>query len=80
MQCTTTALLAFIASLAAAAPVKNAQRAGFEAQITFYGAADAQFTMSVPTDGSVFYVGKSHSFLRTHSLSPSCVPLNSNAK
>ena len=52
---TTTALFALIASLVAAAPAPQGY-SGFQAQITFIGAADAQFTESVPTDGSVFWI------------------------
>jgi hypothetical protein len=52
---TTTTLLALIATLAAAAPAPQDYN-GFRAQITFIGAADAQFTESVLADGSKFYI------------------------
>jgi hypothetical protein len=51
---TTTALLALLATLTAATPAPQGNY--FEALITFQGAAGAQFTEFVPTDGSVFYI------------------------
>ncbi|KAE8441129.1 hypothetical protein EG329_005841 [Mollisiaceae sp. DMI_Dod_QoI] len=48
-----TALLALVASLASAAP---AERRQFQAQLTFYGAAGASYTLSVPTDASEFTI------------------------
>jgi len=51
---TTTAILALMATLTQAAPVVD--RSSFEAQITFIGAAGAQFSLSVPTDSSIFYI------------------------
>lgn len=54
----TTIITAALASFASAAPSEKRQ---FQAQITFEGAPPdvAQFTMSVPTDGSVFAISKS---------------------
>jgi hypothetical protein len=54
---TTAAFFAFVATLAAAAPAPQGSN-GFEALITFQGAAGAQFTLSVPSDGTVFSIGK----------------------
>jgi hypothetical protein len=52
---TTTTLLALIATLAAAAPAPQDYH-GFSAQITFIGAAGAEYTESVLADGSMFYI------------------------
>ena len=52
--------LSVLASQAFAIPL--AQPRQFEAQITFIGAADASFSLSVPTDGSVFTISASPSF------------------
>lgn len=54
---TTAAFFAFVATLTAAAPAPQGSN-GFEALITFQGAAGAQFTLSVPTDGTTFSIGK----------------------
>lgn len=43
------------AGLAAAAPAN--ERRQFEAQLTFTGAAGADYSISAPTDGSKFYIG-----------------------
>ena len=64
----TTALLALMATLATAAPVPQDYN-GFRAQITFIGAADAQFTESVPADGSLFYISTSP-FTQLKALGP----------
>jgi hypothetical protein len=53
----TAAFFAFVASLAAAAPTPQGS-SGFEALITFQGAAGAQFTLSFPTDSTTFAIGK----------------------
>jgi hypothetical protein len=53
----TAAFFAFVATLAAAAPTPQVYN-GFEALITFQGAAGAEFTLAVPTDGTVFIIGK----------------------
>jgi hypothetical protein len=53
---TTTALLVLVASIASAALAPQDYN-GFEAQITFQGAAGAQFTESVPADGNQYYIG-----------------------
>ncbi|KAI4140655.1 MAG: hypothetical protein L6R39_005698, partial [Caloplaca ligustica] len=54
---TITTALALLASLVSAAPAPTQPEARqFQAQITFIGAADAAFTQSVPTDGSVFAI------------------------
>ncbi|PMD19926.1 hypothetical protein NA56DRAFT_690138 [Hyaloscypha hepaticicola] len=52
---TTAAFFAFVATLAAAAPTSQGSN-GIEAVITFQGAAGAQFTLSVPTDGTTFSI------------------------
>lgn len=58
---TITSLLTLaLAALSTAAP---AERRQFQAQLTFYGAAGASYTLSVPTDASEFYIGKT-----THAL------------
>ena len=54
---TTAAFFAFVATLVAGAPTPQVYN-GFEALITFQGAAGAQFTLAVPTDGTVFIIGK----------------------
>lgn len=51
---TIAAALATLAALASAAPAKR----DFEVQVTFIGAADAQFSMSIPADGSVVPICK----------------------
>jgi hypothetical protein len=53
----TAAFFAFVATLASATPTPQGYN-GFEALITFQGAAGAQFTLAVPTDGTVFSIGK----------------------
>ncbi|KAK0105056.1 hypothetical protein ONS95_004578 [Cadophora gregata] len=63
---TATAILAFAASLAHAAPAVQARQ--FEAQITFTGAAGASYTLSVPTDGSVFPITNNLSVSKIGSL------------
>ena len=54
---TITAAITLFAALAHASPTPLAARQ-FQAQLTFYGAADAKFFLSVPTDGSVFTISK----------------------
>lgn len=67
MQFTLPTLLTFaLAALTTAAPAP--ERRQFEAQLTFYGAADASYTLSVPTDASVFTIGKFNSSTRIRSL------------
>lgn len=61
---TATAILALAATLVQAAPAQQTRQ--FEAQLTFIGAADASFTLSVPTDGTVFPI----STCLLHSNSP----------
>jgi len=57
---TITATLALLTSSALASP--NARQ--FEALITFHGATPQDtFTQAVPTDGTLFYVCKSMTFL-----------------
>ncbi|CZR63578.1 uncharacterized protein PAC_13475 [Phialocephala subalpina] len=51
---TITSLLALAASLTSAAPASEKRQ--FEAQLTFYGAAGASYTLSVPTDASEFTI------------------------
>jgi hypothetical protein len=68
---TITSLLTLaLAALSTAAP---AERRQFEAQLTFYGAAGASYTLSVPTDASEFYIGKL--FLLGLHFSPALIPL-----
>lgn len=43
-------------ALASAIPVKQRNH---QVEITFIGAADAQFSQNIPTDGSVVSIGKS---------------------
>lgn len=45
-----TALLLAVSSVSAAPAIETRQ---FAAQITFYGAADAKYSLSIPADGSV---------------------------
>lgn len=47
-------LLVAYAATVSAIPVKQRNH---EVEITFVGAADAQFTQSIPTDGSVVSIG-----------------------
>jgi hypothetical protein len=54
---TTAAFAAFVATLAPAAPAPQGSNS-FEAVITFQGAAGAQFTLGVPTDGTIFSISK----------------------
>lgn len=49
-------LFAGYAATASAIPVKQRDN---QAEITFIGAADAQFTQSIPTDGSVVSISTS---------------------
>ena len=53
---TLAALTTLLAAVAHAAP--KSQPRQFEAQITFEGAAGAEFSMSVPTDASLFAISK----------------------
>ncbi|KAH7372123.1 hypothetical protein BKA64DRAFT_610245 [Cadophora sp. MPI-SDFR-AT-0126] len=63
---TATAIFALAAGLVQAAPtLENRQ---FEAQITFIGAADASFSLSVPTDGTVFPITNDLSVSKIASL------------
>lgn len=48
----------FVAYAATASAIPVKQR-NLEVEITFVGAADAQFTQSIPTDGSVVSIGMS---------------------
>lgn len=64
-----TSLLALAATLASAAPAAEPRQ--FKAQLTFYGAAGASYTLSVPTDGSVFHIGMSYFPLPLLTLAPS---------
>lgn len=59
---TLTTLTALLAAVAYAAP--KAEPRQFQAQITFEGAAGAEFSMSVPTDASVFAISMSLSLYR----------------
>ncbi|KAG0648898.1 hypothetical protein D0Z07_4993 [Hyphodiscus hymeniophilus] len=63
---TITALATLLAAAAQAAP--RAQPRQFQAQITFEGAAGAEFSMSVPTDGSVFPISDPLSISHIESL------------
>ena len=54
---TITAAISLFAALAHASPIPLAARQ-FQAQLTFYGAADAEFQMSVPADGSEFAISE----------------------
>ena len=54
---TITALTTLLAALTTAAPTAEPRQ--FQAQITFEGAAGASFTLSVPTDGSLFSISMS---------------------
>ncbi|KAE9365526.1 hypothetical protein N431DRAFT_420710 [Stipitochalara longipes BDJ] len=57
MQFTTTTLLAFVVGLTAAAPAPAPQNYnGFQAVVTFEGAAGAQYTDLIPADGSVYHL------------------------
>ncbi|RDW83457.1 hypothetical protein BP5796_04948 [Coleophoma crateriformis] len=62
----TTAIAALLASVAIAAPAQEARQ--FQAQITFYGAADAAFSMSVRTDGLPFVITNPLSISKIESL------------
>lgn len=53
---TITSLIMALATLTSAAPAPESRQ--FQAQITFIGAADASYKLSVPTDGSVFPISK----------------------
>ena len=53
---TLTALTTLLAAIVHAAPKSQVRQ--FEAQITFEGAAGAEFSMSVPTDASLFAICK----------------------
>ena len=60
--------LALLAAMASAAPAPNSpdwapETRQFQAQITFFGAAGASFSLSVPTDGSEFFISKSTAFI-----------------
>ncbi|KUJ08296.1 uncharacterized protein LY89DRAFT_725197 [Mollisia scopiformis] len=50
----TTLLALAAASLTSAAPVAEPRQ--FQAQLTFYGAAGASYSLSVPADASEFYI------------------------
>jgi hypothetical protein len=52
-------ILAAAATLTSAAAVPRQ----FAAQITFYGAADASYTLSVPSDGAVHTISMSTSYI-----------------
>lgn len=52
------ALLAGVASLASAAPAASLETRQFQAQLHFSGAA-ASYTVSAPTDTTLFYTGAS---------------------
>jgi hypothetical protein len=56
---TTTAILTLVASIVSTAPAPAPQDySGFEAQITFQGAAGAQFIESIPANGNQYNIGK----------------------
>ena len=70
---TISAALALFAALAQAAPapaqVEARYWSGFEAQVTFIGAADAKFSLSIPADGRLI----------TICMSPSSLPFPARA-
>lgn len=61
MQFTANFLLALVAGYASAAP--SAPRDFSHTEIAFVGAGNAQFTLSIPYDGSTFYISMYFSFL-----------------
>ncbi|KAL3425236.1 hypothetical protein PVAG01_04517 [Phlyctema vagabunda] len=62
----TPAFATILAGLAQAAPALESRQ--FQAQVTFFGAADASYSLSVPTDGSLFQINNSLSVSRIQSL------------
>jgi hypothetical protein len=66
MQFTITAITALLASasLAIAGPVN--ERRQFEAQITFIGAAGAEYSISAPTDATSFVIGMASLIITYH--------------
>lgn len=59
---TISAAFAFLAALSHAAPAPTEITArsysGYEAQVTFYGAADAEFSLSIPADGRLITISR----------------------
>lgn len=73
---TVSAALALMATLAHAAPAPGSPEARqFEVQLTFEGAGPnpPTYTLSEPTDGSVFYISKM--FRTYHKIGTSRLPL-----
>ncbi|KAI4162896.1 MAG: hypothetical protein LQ342_003407 [Letrouitia transgressa] len=60
-----TALLLAVSSVSAAPAIETRQ---FAAQITFYGAADAKYSLSIPADGSVVRITNPLSVSKISSL------------
>ncbi|KAL8936809.1 MAG: hypothetical protein Q9216_004739 [Gyalolechia sp. 2 TL-2023] len=70
-----TAVAALLASMASAAPApapatpdQAPETRQFQAQITFFGAHSASFSLSVPTDGSEFSISNPLSVSKIQSL------------
>lgn len=70
MQFTAIAIMAAVASITSAAPTTEPRQ--FQAQLSFLGAAGAEYTISAPTTATKFFTGKKKGTLLKHFLSGLC--------